>query len=147
MIVTARKLARASPMRPRQAELKRAVSTAYYALFHALAENAANLFVGIGQMQASAAWVHVYRALDHGFARNACREVQNLPGSIIDCADEFIELQEVRHKADYDPGVRFTRAEALDWASRAEAAIATLRAAPRPDRKAFAVRLLLKRRP
>jgi uncharacterized protein (UPF0332 family) len=134
-------------MRPRQAELKRAVSTAYYALFHALAENAADLLVGVGQTRTSAAWAQVYRALDHGFARNACREVRHLPPSIIDCADEFIELQEVRHKADYDPGARFTRTEALDWVSRSEVAIGKLRAAPRRDRKAFTVQLLLRRRP
>jgi uncharacterized protein (UPF0332 family) len=133
-------------MRPRQAELKRAVSTAYYALFHALAENAADLLVGVGQTRTSAA-VQVYRALDHGFARNACREVRSIPPSIMNCADEFIELQEVRHKADYDPGARFTRIEALDWVNRAEAGIAKLHAAPRRDRKAFAVHLLMRRRP
>jgi hypothetical protein len=58
----------------------------------------------------------------------------------------FIVLQEVRHKADYDPTARFTRTEALDWVSRAESAIAKLRSASRRDRKAFAVRLLLKKR-
>ena len=64
----------------------------------------------------------------------------------LDCADEFIDLQEARHKADYDPRLTFTRVEALEWTSRAEGAIAKLRAAPRPDRKAFAVQLLLKKR-
>jgi uncharacterized protein (UPF0332 family) len=49
LIVTARKLAKASPKKPRQADLKRAVSTAYYALFHALAKNAADQLVGVAQ--------------------------------------------------------------------------------------------------
>jgi hypothetical protein len=61
-------------------------------------------------------------------------------------ASEFIELQDLRHSADYDPRVRFTRAEALQWAACAEAAIAGFRGVPRRDRKAFAVHLLLKRR-
>jgi uncharacterized protein (UPF0332 family) len=146
LIVTARKLARASPTKPRQAELKRAVSTAYYALFHALAKDAANLLIGVGQARASEAWVHVYRALEHGFAKNACREVRNVPAALGNCADEFIELQEARHKADYDPRMSLTRAEALEWASRAETAITKLRSALRRDRKAFAVQLLLRKR-
>jgi uncharacterized protein (UPF0332 family) len=146
LIITARKLARASPTKPRQAELKRAVSTAYYAVFHALAKDAANLLTGVGQMRTSGAWVHVYRALDHGFAKNACREVRVVPPALMDCADEFIELQEARHKADYDPRASFTRVEALEWTSRAEVAIAKLRTASRRDRKTFAVQLLLKKR-
>jgi hypothetical protein len=39
-----------------------------------------------------------------------------------------------------------TSGEALQWAARAEAAIASLRAAPRYERKAFAVQLLLRKR-
>lgn len=54
---------------------------------------------------------------------------------------------EARNKADYDPEARFTRAEALDWVARAEAAITALRVAPRTDRRAFAIQLLLKKRP
>lgn len=149
MIITARKLASTSPMKPRQADLKRSISTAYYALFSALARNGADLLVGVGASRPNKAWTHAYRALDHGFAKNACREAANLtfPPEIVSCAKEFIELQEVRHKADYDPGARFSRVEAMDWVKRAEAAVARLRAAPRRDRKAFAVQLLLRRRP
>jgi uncharacterized protein (UPF0332 family) len=149
LIVTARHLAIASPRRPRQADLRRAVSTAYYALFHAIAKDAADLLVGSGPARADRAWVHAYRGLDHGFAKNACKEVPKLgfAHSIAICASEFIALQEVRHSADYDPRARFTRADALQWAARADAAITTLRVAPRRDRKAFAVHLLLRRRP
>lgn len=146
LIVTARRLVRASPTKPRQAELKRAVSTAYYALFHALAKDAANQLIGAGQMRASEVWVQVYRALDHGFAKSACREVRRVPAALLECADEFIELREARHKADYDPRMTLTRVEALEWALRAELAIAKLRSAPRRDRKGFAVQLLLKKR-
>jgi hypothetical protein len=85
--------------------------------------------------------------LDHSFAKSACREAANLtfPPEIVACAKEFIELQEVRHKADYDPAARFTRAEALDWVSRAETAVAGMWTAPRRDRKAFAVQVLLRK--
>lgn len=148
MIVTARKLASASRLKPRQADLRRSVSTAYYALFDVLARNGADLLVGAGATRPSQEWAHVYRALDHGFAKNACREARNLgfPPEIRACANELVELQEARHKADYDPAARFTRADALDWVNRAEAAIVSLRAGSRRDRKAFAVQLLLRRR-
>ena len=148
MIVTARRLAVAGRTKPRQSDMKRSVSTAYYALFHAIAKDAADLLVGGGAARADRAWSHVYRGLEHGFAKNACREISKLgfPVGIMCCASEFIELQDMRHSADYDPRVRFTRAETLQWAARAEAAIAGFRTAPRRDRKAFAVQLLLKKR-
>jgi uncharacterized protein (UPF0332 family) len=148
LILTARKLASASRSKPRQADLRRSISTAYYALFDVLARNGADVLVGAGIDRASQTWAHVYRALDHGFAKNTCREARALafPLEIKDCATRFVELQEARHKADYDPRARFTRADALHWVNRAEAAIVRLRSAPRRDRTAFAVQLLLKKR-
>lgn len=148
MILTARKLATANPLKPRQADLRRAVSTAYYALFHVLARNGADLLIGAGAGRSGEGWARVYRALDHGFAKNACRELRNLsfPAGIVNCANEFVELQEARHKADYDPRAKLMRAEVLEWVKRAEAAIAGLQASPRDDRRAFAVHLLLRRR-
>ena len=99
-------------------------------------------------MRADRAWSHVYRGLEHGLAKNACREASKLglPHGIVSCAREFIELQDARHSADYDPHARFTRTEALQWTARAEAAIAKLRSSSRRERKAFIVHLLFKKR-
>ena len=115
LIVTARRLARASPKKPRQADLKRAISTAYYALFHAMARESADLLVGVGQNRADKAWAQVYRALEHGFAKKACGQVRALgfPPTICSCADAYVTLQEARHDADYDPIHRVLRADAL----------------------------------
>lgn len=148
MIATARRLAKASALKPRQADLKRAVSTAYYALFHAMAKNAADTVVGSGLNRAERAWVQVYRSMDHGFAKNACKEVRNLgfPDGLIACADEFVSLQEARHSAYYDPTYSLSRAEALTWVERAELAIKKLKGCDLTDRRAFAVQVLLKRR-
>lgn len=145
LFVTANRLARASPKKPRQADLKRAVSTAYYGLYHAIARNAADLLVGAG---ADRAWTQAYRALEHGFAKNACQQVRNLgfPPAIVACADVFVALQEARHNADYDPNHRVTRAEALDNIALAESAVRSLKSAPRKDRKAFAIQLILRKR-
>ena len=43
LLATARRLAKASPRKPRQADLRRSISTAYYALFHALAADGSQL--------------------------------------------------------------------------------------------------------
>jgi uncharacterized protein (UPF0332 family) len=150
LIVTARKLANASPLKPRQADLRRAVSTAYYALFHALAKDAADMLVGVGANRPDKAWRHAYRALQHGDAKTACLELRynnlGFPQTLVECAGTFAILQERRHSADYDPDYRATRADALDAISLAEQAIAGLTAAARKDRRAFAVQLLFRKR-
>ncbi len=141
-------LAKASAGKPRQADLRRAISTAYYALFHALAEDAANLLVGVGRTAPDEPWTRVYRALDHGVARNACREAraQSFPSALVTVADAFISLQIQRQDADYDPMASFTRAQALYAITQATIAIRSLAAADKTTRKAFAVHLLHRRR-
>lgn len=148
LIGTARRLAKASPRRPRQADLKRAVSTAYYAVFHAIARDAADLIAGTGADRPDKAWLQTYRALEHGFASSACKQVRNLgfPDGIVTCARLFVDLQQRRHDADYNPLARISRSEALEAADQAELAIQSLRATPRKDRRAFAIQLLLRRR-
>ena len=70
LIETARGLTELSPRRPSQANLRRAVSTAYYALFHSLAATVADALMG---KRRSDAWHQTYRALEHGSARRACQ--------------------------------------------------------------------------
>lgn len=148
LLATAQKLAKASPKKPKQADLRRAVSTAYYALFHTIAEDGANLLVGAGANVPDKAWAQAYRALDHGTAKAACQQVRNLgfPPAFATVADEFVSLQTQRHEADYDPLKVFTRASALTAISQAETAIVALKAAQKRDRRAFTVHLMMKRR-
>jgi hypothetical protein len=148
LIVTARRLARASPQKPRQSDLKRAISTAYYALFQAIAKDAADVLVGAGKDRPGKAWNQTYRALQHGEAKNGCVQARNLgfPESIVVCADAFVVLQESRYSADYDPDHRVLRADALSAITLAEDAIKALKSASRRDRRAFAVLLLFRKR-
>jgi uncharacterized protein (UPF0332 family) len=148
LIHAARILAFASPQKPRQAYLRRAVSTAYYAVFHTLARQCADRFIGTGQNRGDKAWAHVYRALDHGFAKSACKQARNLafPVDIANFADAFVLMQEERHRADYDPDAKYTRAEALALISNAELASSAFKNAPLRDRRAFVAQVLLKRR-
>lgn len=148
LIPTARRLARINPGKPRQADLTRAVSTAYYALFHTLAKDAADRLVGTGIRRSKPAWKQVYRALEHGFAKEACNRAARLgfPIGIVHFADTFARLQDERHKADYDPDIRYTRTEVIIMISEAEQAIKALHTATLQDRTAFAALVLLRKR-
>lgn len=148
LISTARRLAKASPKRPRQSDLKRGVSTAYYALFHSLARECADLLVGTGDTRSDPAWVQVYRALEHGIAKNSCKTAatKTFPNGVLSFADTFVTMQEERHRADYDPEARFARPDVLVLIDNCEQAIRDLLAAPRSDRKAFAVWVLFQKK-
>jgi len=148
LIGTARRLAKASPQRPRQADLKRGISTAYYALFHMLAGECADLLLGTGQARGTPAWVQVYRALEHGIAKNACKNAptRGFPQGILNFADTFVTMQEERHRADYDPEARYGRPEVLNRVTDCEQAIIAFRAETRNHRRAFAVWVLLQKR-
>jgi hypothetical protein len=75
LIAQANRLAKATGRKPLQVDLKRAVSAAYYAMFHAMAKECADTIAGTGRHRSDKAWVQVYRALEHGVAKNACKQV------------------------------------------------------------------------
>ncbi|WP_372424657.1 hypothetical protein [Salinarimonas chemoclinalis] len=133
---------------PRQALLKRAVSTAYYAVFHAAARMAANALVGRTKASTDA-WLLTYRAVQHAFVKNVVRraDVQALHDGVRQFASIFIALQELRHLADYDPSRSFTREEAVTAVELAQRGIAALAAVPAAIRLDLAARLLFKPRP
>lgn len=141
-------LAHANTGRPVQAFLKRAVSTAYYAAFDALAAECANSLISSDARRTSRAWAQVYRALDHSAARSACQQAKQrgFPDDLVVFADAFMQLQEARHEADYNPLSRFSRSEAVALIELSEAGIRSLRQADAPHRRAFVAWVLLKRR-
>lgn len=148
LITTAKRLARFGPNKPRQADLKHAVSTAYYAMFHTLAKECADRLVGTGARRSQPAWVQVYRALEHGLAKQACLRAAKLgfPQPVVDFANTFEHLQVERHRADYDPDARFSRTETILLVTDAEQAIRRFRSAGLQDRTAFSALALLKSR-
>lgn len=137
--------------RPRQSNLRRAVSTAYYAMFHCLANCCATTLVGgPGADKSEPAWRQVYRALEHGTAKKNCRNkgfLSKFPQEIEDFANTFVSLQEKRHLADYDPVARFTKVEVQRDIAATKVTIERFRTAPTKHRKAFAVYVLFRRRP
>ena len=136
-----------SPGRPRQAMLKRAVSTAYYAMFHALCQSNADTLVGASPAGNDIQiWVQTYRALDHRPARGRLESYRSRsPHAIRNFATQFGNLQEQRHDADYNPHKAFVRSQVASLIDRAEAATTAFCNTPEPQRRMLAIYLLLQR--
>ena len=143
LLAIARDLAGRGRGRPRKESLARAVSTAYYALFHALAE-----FCGrelVGAWTPWGAFRHLYRSLDHGQARKVFETFRTNSDASDDLkriGESFRVLQKLRHDADYDPGFRTARREVEDLIDQAREAIALLEQLGPVERKLLAVRLI-----
>lgn len=136
--------------RPRQTDLCRAVSAAYYALFHTLARCGADLLAGATRTSRSQpAWEQIYRALEHGHAKNQCQNravLNRFPLAIQDFAKYFVLMQRHRHQADYAPTTNFSRIEVLALIERAEEISSGFDNAPANDRRAFAIYALFRMR-
>ncbi len=149
LIGQAHRLARATQRKPRQVDLKRAVSAAYYALFHTLAKLCADTIAGVAPPRSTKAWQQTYRALAHGFARNASAQAQNkgFPPMIVRFAQQFVLMQQQRHAADYDPISSFHRGDVVTMIESVEGVIVEFKMAPRSDLRAFVALVLLDNRP
>lgn len=92
------------------------------------------------------AWLQAYRAVDHGHSKKQCKneKIKKFPQDVEDFAALFIEAQDARHNADYDPTSRFTRSEVLLLIERADEAIRAFEKVPKSDRRAFAAFVLLR---
>ena len=147
-IATARDLSGANRKgRPRETNLRRAVSTTYYALFHCLAACCADVIVGGTRANRShSAWNQAYRALNHGTTRHQCehrRLIAKFPADIQSFAKLFVDLQLKRHRADYDPDSSFSRKEVIQDVLEAERVIQRFMMVPLRDRRAFVAHVLL----
>jgi hypothetical protein len=129
----AKDLVNRNPAAPVEADLRRGVSTAYYALFHLLVYQAtARLIVPL------AIRPRVARSFDHKIMRVVCQEYAKLianaagqlvtttgeviPQGVRDIASEFVALQQARFQADYDTAAVITQAQAQTDVQRAESA-------------------------
>ncbi|HET6573868.1 MAG TPA: hypothetical protein VFG68_09720 [Fimbriiglobus sp.] len=119
LLEQAERLMGAGPGRPRQADLRRAVSAAYYALFHLLIRDGTRRVTADDGLRSSVARVYSHgemRAASVALVQNTLpRAIRSLVSSVPDdlhsVAQALIDLQEDRHRADYDlrPAGGFTR--------------------------------------
>lgn len=158
----ARHLAALDPKRPSQANLRRSVSAAYYALFHFVAEESTLLIIGTAPNSRSLRNLAA-RALSHTKMRSFCAEfAKETPTKLLQSfwaihgidrnseisafARTFCDLQQSRHEADYDLSELVFRADAFDVCDRVAGAIAAwhdVKAGSRALAEFFAVCLLL----
>jgi hypothetical protein len=145
LLAVARDLAKLDAHRPRQASLRRAVSTAYYALFHLLIRSAVDAQIGFGPtVTHREIGETIVRWFTHARIAEVCglftgptvpsKLRKALPKgplgaasvaastSLQGVARAFLDLQQARHDADYDPSKRFTRQGVLIQVDQAEQA-------------------------
>ena len=135
--------------RPRETDLRGAVGKIYYALFHILARTCADMVVGSTVTdQNREAWRQTYRALNHGYARRQCgrlKMMEQFPIEIRRFGEMFVEMQRLRHIADYDPypAEYYKRGEILKQIEEAQRVINNFLSLPAANRRSFAVYVLL----
>lgn len=148
-----------TPTRPgfrRQADLKRAISTAYYALFHSVLRAVADEFVGAKQRN-TARYALVYRSIEHRVLRELAVEARKQQASnryapyvpeggfepgLVEFSKAAKELREKRHAADYDPLARFSASDAEKAIATARDAMRLFRGAGEEQRKMYLALLL-----
>ena len=135
--------------RPRQSELRRAVSLAYYAMFHSLAKQSADMLVGATRGRRSQrAWLQAYRSLDHRLAAAQCRRpvIRRFPEEIQEFAEQFVGNQQMRHDADYNPDVSYARYQVLELIDQTERVVLDFERPDTLDKRAFAVYVMFRSR-
>ncbi len=122
-------LAQKEATEPKQASLRRAVSTAYYALFHLLIDEAVSKWAVERQRSILA------RTFEHGKMKGICDDVLktaksggNVPIELHIVAQNFIQLQQHRHTADYDNSRRWSRTDVYNVLALASEAFSAWRA-------------------
>lgn len=135
--------------------MRRAVSTAYYALFHTILRAAAERFMG--QTPQAPGYSLLYRSFDHQHMSRMCEELQRstlrtkyraalhrsaVSTDMQEFADAFPRLQSARHDADYDPVASFPPSDVAFTIIAAELAIDAFNRAP-PNEQADVLALLM----
>lgn len=132
------RLARLDARRPQQGNLRRAVSSLYYAFFHFLIDRSTRYLVGTSRRAIPLRHL-ISRAYSHDEMASAAKSfasgnlpavVSNtfgqpipIPAVLKDIAALFVDAQERRHRADYDLAAQFVRADVLIFLTRVSNAI------------------------
>jgi hypothetical protein len=137
---------------PGSAGLRRAVSTAYYALFSRLSALSAGRLAR--SEPTSDSFKAIYRAIEHGHARKILTAHEEFSEPV---GEVFERLQEVRYWADYSLDThpesdraarreRFSRAEAAQYVELARQTIVTINGLSNDSKQRLAVALIARAR-
>jgi hypothetical protein len=115
LLKEAHHLAQRGGRNPKQASLRRAVSTAYYALFH--------LLIGdfVANWKVKSQRLKLARLFEHGRMKSTSKNIsEKTPVNSTDTgkklrivATAFVWLQQRRHEADYDNGKIWSRSNVI----------------------------------
>ncbi len=148
LLEIAEHLARRDPTRPREVSLRRAISSAYYAVFHALALLCADQLVG--WRRPWQVFTPIYRSLEHGTAKRLLEKnsAAKIFGSeVAEIGERFGLLQQWRHTADYHPEpLELGQVETLELIELARRAVEALTALPNETKLLLAVHLIARHR-
>ena len=138
---------------PTKADLRRAQSTAYYAAFHFVMEQCADLLTcDPGGQNLGRAWRQVYRSIRHADLRNACNSAAavsyGFPAEIREFAAFYPKLRQLREEADYDPDKNrvFNPQHIMAKIAEVDFAIQRFSLVDEPHRRAFAILVAVKQR-
>ena len=157
LLKQAKMLAQREPKRPKQSSLRRAVSTAYYALFHLLINESLNRSVQTDARD------YVARSYEHGAMKAVCEEwgganlttgkgisritltkiALPIEVELQTIATTFKDLQEARHEADYDVTASLNKLDVLGKIQRVETAFQDLETVKRNRNTAIFLAALL----
>jgi hypothetical protein len=136
---------------PTQADLRRALSAAYYAAFHFIMAQCADLLTcDPGGQVLGRAWRQVYRSIKHADVRNACNAAAEasygFPAEIQSFAVLYPNMRRLREEADYDPENRVLSSQhVMAKISDVDFAIQQFAQATEAHRRAFAILVAVKR--
>lgn len=167
----ARKLAGAGRGLPPDADLRRGVSAAYYSVFHEITDRTARHLVGSAPVAIRNA---VRRTWAHGELNALARsivdrsrvlgrtppvplsrdlqafgplaDVAATDGNLVDALRRFAELQELRHRADYDHNARIDKSTLLQACDDADHVMARLNDSSAQALEAFFTMVVVKQR-
>jgi hypothetical protein len=141
-----------SEAEPRQTDLRRAISAAYYGLFHFAVAASTEMFM---DSRFADEYAVAYRGVGHEWLRSLCDQLQkkrlakvppHVPGAffgyIVKFATTVAELQDLRHRADYDPSFSIKADEVKIRIAEARHAVDLFRGAEEKQRAAFLALLL-----
>ena len=130
----------------RRAAVRRSVSTAYYAVFHALCFVCASELVGWSR---SEELEPIYRSVDHGLALSRLTDAKATrgKGAVSSVGAAFRALQNQRHASDYASASlkNVTRSEARAAIKLAKEAISTIEEMEAAQRLRLAILLVARR--
>lgn len=153
LLQQAKDLAHNNANNPTQADLRRAVSAAYYALFHLL------IFETCANWSRESSRKNLARMFQHSFMHKVstrtadsvkmpfAREDPVVVGKLRSVAKTFFELQDKRHEADYDTKSSWTFVQAMNEILSVGRAFATWQEIKNEDiAQEYLVSLLIKPR-